>query len=67
VSTLQQTPEERKHHLDHRLDEAAELTLQQLERAKVVVNRASLKAHEATLLGPILNAIIANMQQTEKA
>jgi hypothetical protein len=67
VSTLQQTPEERQHHLHHRLNEAAELTLQQLERAKVVINRASLKVHEATLLGPILNAIVANMQQAEKA
>ena len=39
-----------------------DLCFQQLERAIAVVDRANVKEHQGTLLGPVLNAIVSNME-----
>jgi len=61
-TSFQLSQEERKKDLIAKLNAAEELTFQQLERAIAVVDRANVKEHQATLLGPVLNAIVSNME-----
>ncbi len=50
-----------------RMHQASELTLQQIEGAKVIMNRASIPHSQEVLFAAVVQALVLNMQSNRGA
>jgi hypothetical protein len=62
MEVIQQTDEEdRRRHVQRKINEAADLAVMQLLAAKAVLVKAGLPPNDSTMLGPMLRTIAGNM------